>query len=192
MNEFEAYQTYLALKQHFSSHTYDYKKYNGKISAGHNSYAKRNDRHFFKKLANKKDPFNFLLANFLKSGYDIWIGEVIKNGDPPYMEWLKRKQSLSYQFKEELELLGDEFLPNLRVSEYKQPTLLKLYAQGKISLETLIIIDDLTGCFQHWDAELRDPVYWPKVHMLCDKYRTFFEYDEKKMKQILKEHFVGA
>ena len=38
-----AYKTYLAIKQHFTSN-YDYKKYNGKVKATEESFLKRRDR----------------------------------------------------------------------------------------------------------------------------------------------------
>ena len=51
---FDAYKVYLALKQHFTSN-YDYFKYNGKVRAGEESFLKRNDRFFFRKLSKKYD-----------------------------------------------------------------------------------------------------------------------------------------
>ena len=49
MNEFEAYQKYIALKLHFTS-DYDYFKYNGKTNVTLNSFNERKDKFHFKKL----------------------------------------------------------------------------------------------------------------------------------------------
>ena len=77
---FDAYKTYLALKRHFTS-DYDYFKYNGKVRAGVESFLKRNDRFFFRKLAKKyddKELVDFFVSNFIVS--DNWIGNLISHG----------------------------------------------------------------------------------------------------------------
>ena len=51
MTDFEAYLQFLALKLHFTSDHYDYFKYNGKHNASLESYDKRTDKRFFKRLA---------------------------------------------------------------------------------------------------------------------------------------------
>ena len=52
MNEFEAYQKYIALKLHFTS-DYDYFKYNGKTNVTLNSFNERKDKFHFKKIVKK-------------------------------------------------------------------------------------------------------------------------------------------
>ena len=51
---FDAYKTYLAIKQHFTS-GYDYFKYNGKVKAKIESFLKRKDKFFFRKLQKRYD-----------------------------------------------------------------------------------------------------------------------------------------
>ena len=66
---FEAYKTYLALKRHFTS-DYNYFKYNGKIRASEESFLRRNDRFFFRKLSkkyNKEELVDFYVSNFIIS-----------------------------------------------------------------------------------------------------------------------------
>ena len=189
MNAFEVYTEYLALKSHFSSPTYDYHKYQGKVNASPASFEKRPDRYQFMKLAKFKDPSNFLLANFVEGKYTTWIGDLLKtSGQDNYNKWLKRKQALSYTFEQDLSQLGDKFIPNLKVTEH-WPPLLQLYAKGKICIETLIIIDDITGCFDIWNSQIADPVAWPNIYMKAMKYKPFMEYDRTKFKDILVKHF---
>ena len=54
MNEFEAYEKYVALKLHFTSE-YDYFRYNGKTSVTLKSFNERKDRFHFKRLSKKYD-----------------------------------------------------------------------------------------------------------------------------------------
>ena len=62
---FDAYKTYLALKRHFTS-DYDYFKYNGKVRAGVESFLKRNDKFFFRKLITS------YIGLLITAGVGIW------------------------------------------------------------------------------------------------------------------------
>ena len=53
---FSVFKTYLAIKLHFSSDTYDYFKYEGKVNCKLETFTKRNDRYFFHKLSTKYKP----------------------------------------------------------------------------------------------------------------------------------------
>ena len=50
MEAFQAYKTYVAIKNHFTSKTYDFFKYNGRTKASRSTFEKRNDKYFFSKL----------------------------------------------------------------------------------------------------------------------------------------------
>ena len=50
---FDVYKTYLAVKLHFASDTYDYYKYDGKVNAKLDTFTKRKDRYFFHKLSTR-------------------------------------------------------------------------------------------------------------------------------------------
>ena len=68
MTGFEVYKMYLALKNHFTTDTYDYVKYRGKVNASEKAFEERRDRYFFKKLATKYDGsevLNYFVANFM-------------------------------------------------------------------------------------------------------------------------------
>ena len=56
MRAIDVYQTYLAIKRHFSDNTYDYFKYGGKISVDKINFATNNlgwDKTFCEKLAKR-------------------------------------------------------------------------------------------------------------------------------------------
>ena len=72
MTPYECYVDYLALKRHFTTESYDYFKYKGKVSAKKDAFDKRKDKFFFEKLSRNRDPHGIILANLLKSN-DIWV-----------------------------------------------------------------------------------------------------------------------
>ena len=52
---FDAYKSYLGLKNHFTKEKYDYHRYGGKSRAKIDSFYKRKDRYFFFKQRNIHD-----------------------------------------------------------------------------------------------------------------------------------------
>jgi hypothetical protein len=106
---FDAYKTYLALKQHFTS-SYDYFKYNGKVKAKIESFLKRKDKFFFRKLQKKysKDELvEFFVSNFIING-DNWIGSLVsQESEDNYATWRKTKESITYNYSNELSWMRD-------------------------------------------------------------------------------------
>ena len=192
---FDAYKTYLALKQHFTS-SYDYFKYNGKVRANIESFLKRKDKFFFRKLQKKYDKnelVEFFVSNFIVSG-DNWIGSLVtQESEQNYALWRKNKESISYNYRNELSLLYDYCLSNdiscnqlVLVEDGNHPILLRLLLQNKISLETIIVLDDILRFTRYWNVKL-DDIIWDEKKKLIYKYRSFMKYDLDKCKQITKE-----
>ena len=187
MEAVEVYQMYCALKAHFGRGDYDFVKYNGKSSATKSSFWKRNDRHFFVRTSRKykdKDTIkDYLLSNFIKNQKG-WLGDF---SDDNYMEWKKRMQSLTYTFKEEMTpLVEDIELNNIfEIPESSHPILLKEYLGNRISIEAMIILDDLVQYTKNWDKKLSDDVIWPSVNKMIKNYKKFLTFDRKRCKMIL-------
>ena len=104
---FNAYKTYLAVKNHFTT-SYDYFKYNGKVSAKTDSFLKRRDKFFFNKLERKYTPDQIreLFVSNFADGEDFWVGNVLTlKAEEVYNNWKKRQESLSYIFEQVLRFL---------------------------------------------------------------------------------------
>jgi hypothetical protein len=187
---FEAYTTYLALKNHFTKESYDFFKYGGKGKASQSSFEVRKDKYFFHKLSKHKDVANYIVANILIKD-NLWVGDLVNDdqSNDIYTEWLKRQQSLSYLFKNELVKLDDDLNKNILVEDGQHPHLLNLYKKKIISDETLIILNSILGFFKYWDKNISEEVIWPKIKIKLVKYTPFISFDKNKMKMILKERF---
>jgi hypothetical protein len=193
MNSFELYQTYLALKQHFTNPDYDYFKYHGKVKASADKFSSRKDRIFFEKIARHNDPVGFLLANIVANP-TTYIRELAYSEEAKrvYANWLKTKESLSYAFGSDLEQLDPDFNKNFICSPGSHPRLLRLYLSGKVTLETLCILCDLTGCLKHWNNKLKGDVIYDDVGVLVQKYQHFLKYDKEKFKKIIRNKYKEA
>jgi hypothetical protein len=191
MTAYQAYVEYIALKSHFTQKNYDYKKYNGKVkSASVASFERRNDKYLFHKLSKKSDLKGFLISNFLCDS-SKWVGDLVVNEEAEaiYKTWLKRTQSLSYTFKSEINNLDDDFNSNFDC-QTGHPKLLKLYLSGKVSLETLKILCELTGCVAQWNLRMASDPIWSDVQKKLIKYSSFFSFDYDKMKSIAIDRFA--
>jgi len=186
LTPFEAYLKYLALKMHFSS-SYDYVKYQGKVSAKIESFTKRNDRYHFYKLSKRDNLERFLVANLFVND-KIWVGQLLdEEATNRYLEFEKRQNSLSYMFKSEIKQIDD--LNEWIKTESDYPKLYSAYKRGKVSPETMIILNGLLNIFPYWDRNIEDTVLYPEVITKLNKLSAFIKYDKSKYKEILKQNF---
>lgn len=191
MTSFDAYKTYLALKNHFSKPKYDYFKYAGKSRASADSFNKRKDKYWFERISRQKNDEeikNFFLSNFvaLDNPQAVWIGQLMREGEDAYQQWTKRQQSLKYLFTQESQdMLSEGNLDEVLDASKQHPTILKKFLSGKISIETFTIYDKIFLFRNNFDKKLLDPV-WEIVSLKIQKYSPFLVVNIKEYKQILK------
>ena len=189
---FETYRTYLSMKSHFTNPKYDFFKYGGKSRATMASFNKRKDKYWFEKTSRKysdQQILDFLLANFVitDNPQNLWIGEIINSGERNYADWMRRKQSLTYLFKEQSnELLSENDLESLFDCSRGHPKILKKFLGGNISLETLTIYEIIFHFSKNFDKKLNDPV-WESVNLKIKKYTPFLNINVFNHKKIIKE-----
>lgn len=182
MNSDEAYELYVALRHHFNG-GYDFFKYKGHIKR--RQISDRNDKYFFKKLKNHKDPKGLIISNIISK--DIkYAGELfLPSSEKKYADWLKRKQSFKYYFEIDLNKLPtniDEWF----VREKNYPLIAELFFKNEISPETIIILDNYLHIFKKVYQLTGDIVIWPETVIRLLHYKPFIEYDESYVKETLK------
>ena len=190
MSAYECYKEYTALKNHFTQKGYDYFRYNGKIKLSTQSFEARKDKLFFMKLAKHTDPKGLIVSNLIENN-KLWVRDIAYSdkANQIYQNWVKRTQSLTYNFQSEVAKLNEDFNSNFKIANNGHPFVLKLYLQTEISLETLIALVDAVGCIAYWNKKLEyDPV-WADLSIKVVKYRPFLNYDKEKIKKILLDKF---
>ena len=199
---FDVYKTYLAVKLHFASDTYDYYKYDGKVNAKLDTFTKRKDRYFFHKLSTRyaeSDILDFFVANFLADS-KRWIGNLLANdGRDVYLDYKKRKEAFAYHFKQECGTIAidlgrrnisfnDGFIP----PDGQHPRVLRLLIQRKISYQTAVVLDHFLGFTKNWDKEITEKVVWPEISLKVSRVKPFVNFNATECKLIMKEVFVNG
>lgn len=183
MDGFDAYQLFVALRNHFTpGSSYDYIKYGGKTNCTYASYNKRKDKFLFDKLARLPNP-RLRTVCAMVEGID-WINDV--NGDKGREAQLKHQKYMdtaAYSFKQELPSLPSP-LAVLVSCENGVPPLAQLYFQKKVSLETLVIVNNLVDFVSIWNKKIpNDPLVQSLIHKIV-KFSPFFGYEKPKIQQI--------
>jgi len=195
MEPFDAYRYYQSLKLHFESKTYDAAKYNFKTSANPKSFWKRNDKYHFAKVAKRfkdvPEMIGWYASHFING--TKWIGEML-NAEDVYQSWLKRMQSIGYIFEQDLNHLSlqyESFDDMLISKSNSHPDIITAYLQEEISLETVVIINKLTGFINKADNEITETIMWPDISLKVRKYDPFVQVDIERMKKIVLKVFTS-
>lgn len=190
MSGFAAFSMYVGLKLHFSS-DYDYMKYGGRTNCKRETFNNRNDRYFFKKLEKKYSLLEikeYFISNFIIT--DSWIGDLLSEEcDENYKQWKKRKESLSYLFQQDLDFMLEKIdSPEelLTVKKGYYPNLLGFLMENSICLETVCMMSVLLNFVPMWSRKIEDTILWPIWQKRILKYSPFIQWDQDKIKMILK------
>ena len=199
---FDVYKTYLAVKLHFTTDTYDYYKYGGKVNTKLDTFTKRKDRYFFHKLSTRyaeTDILDFFVANFL-SDSKRWIGNLLANdGRDVYLDYKKRKEAFAYHFKQDCGNIASDFSRrNISFDDGfipirgQHPRLLRLLIQRKISYQTTIVLNHYLGFTKNWDKEITEKIVWPEISLKVTRLKPFINFNATECKLIMKEVFVNG
>jgi hypothetical protein len=192
MEPYDAFRFYQSMKLHFESDSYDAIKYNYKTSVKPQSFWKRRDKYFFAKVGKKFNDASELIRYYVS--YFIqdknWIGDMLDDDDT-YRLYQKRMQSLGYIFEQDLSKLAElgNFDQVLDSSD-GHPLIITSFMAGDINIETVVILNQLTGFMNKADKEITETIVWPDVSRKIRKYSPFVSYDLEKAKNIVLRVFT--
>ena len=185
MEAIDVYIMYCAMKAHFSRKDYDFFKYGGKTKVSRDSFWKRKDRFFFVKLSKKYkteiEIRNYLVSNFIKdkSGY------IANFSEENYKSWLLRRSGFFDQFVIEMKPFIKEFEPLFEVKNSSHPKLLKEFLGSRVSLETMLVLDELVSFSKKWDQQLEDDIVWVDLKKLMKNYKGFLTINKNRYRMKL-------
>lgn len=180
----------MAIKLHLTTDRYDVFKSEGRVSGTRITFEKRNDRFLFEKLGRKfltpRELIEYFVANIAYGNKHVIYSN---ESDEYYDTWVKRKESRTYIFKQQLQYIKDYLQDsNLKLEDLFDihnniPELLKLYVGGHIHLETMIIINDMENFLPKWKPLV---MLWGDQLRILNKTKNFVKYDKDKIQLIYK------
>ena len=197
MNDpYESYKLYNALKLHFETDSYDALKYNFKTSIKPQSFFNRKDKYFFAKLAKTygKNLKEYYIANFKM---DVkYVGDMLNEGGEQYYRSHKKvMESIHYSFEKDINKLSEieSSFDELLLSENNNhPKIIKLWMQDEILLETIVILDSLTGFMNRENKKITETIIWPDIYRKITKYKPFVKFNTEACRSILIKEFTNA
>jgi hypothetical protein len=169
---------------------------NGLVKINPATFDKRRDRYLYRNITSKlnsKEVSYYFLANCL-AGNNYSLANFSGEGLQNYKDFIKRKDSLSYNFENELSnaaLEVDNLAEIFDLSNNNVPLIVSYYLGGIVSLETLCLIQ--LHCFDVLGLEYSDYI-WNTKKEFIKKVLLFFEagffkYDGGKIKAIYENLF---
>jgi len=196
MNGYDLYCTYQAIKLHFSSEQYNFFQYDGKTRVSIDAFQKRRDKFLFHRLARKyrdEEMVPFLVANFVDRD-DNWTKSLLEEeAEQAYRDWRRRTDSMSKVYAEDLQKIANKnnFNELFKVDDGQFPKLLIAFMQKEITIETMVILNNIFDFIRIWDKKISDDIIYPKISRKIRKYGAFLNVNVDKYKALTKETLLG-
>ena len=196
MNGYDLYCTYQAIKLHFTSESYNFFHYDGKTRVSVDAFQKRRDKFLFHRLARKyrdDEMVPFLVANFVHSD-DNWTKSLLEDeAEETYRDWKRTTDSMSKIYVEDLQKVAtkDTFNDLFKVEDGQFPKLLVHFMQNDVTLETMVILNNIFDFIRIWDKKISDDIIYPKVSRKIRKYGAFLNVNVDKYKLLTKETLLA-
>lgn len=183
----------MAIKLHFTRESFNVFKNRGVVKGTREAFYARNDRYMFERLARKyptdKDLIQFFVANFAYGNESaVYSGE---ESESFYLEWLKRKQSITKVFTDDLNtVLMDAYKKKFKEDEIINftcngyPIILNLYLGKQISIETVSILNSINSMVTQWKDNDAVVLLWENEIRIIEKVSGFIKYDSSKLMPI--------
>jgi T4 gene Gp59 loader of gp41 DNA helicase len=189
MTPFKAYKLYIIYKAFFLGE-YDLLKYGDtgrKISE--ESYNRRKDKVLFEIASRKYGDYftEFLVANLSKDPH-MHISEMLEDyASERYMQWKRIRESLTYTISSEISLLKND---DFKVDQHQHPGILQKYLGKKISMETLLVLFDVTNIDKYINTCLKEDLIWKGVFNRINRYREIYSYDNNKLFPVVQQKLL--
>ena len=109
-----------------------------------------------------------------------------------YVKYKKTQESIHRTFEVDINSLDGYDIESLLSSEDGQhPTIIKLWMQEEITLETVVILNSILGFITREDSKIKDTIIWPDQKKLIEKYTPFVKFNADKVKTICRKAFTN-
>lgn len=194
MDGFKAYRYYTAIRLHFTSAKFDVFQNKGRVKCSLEKFQQRNDHYIFEKLGRKfndKEFIQYCASNFMYGNSDVIYNN--EESDTNYLEYIKRKQSITKVFSDDLNTLllnTWQVQQNpFKFSGSNLPTIIQLYISKRITIETIRILDDIEPFIDNLKENSNVKLLWSDEILRIEKSKGFVKYNKEKILPIYNDTF---
>jgi len=196
LNGYDLYCVYQAIKLHFTSENYNFFHYDGKTKVSVEAFQKRRDKFLFHRLARKyrdDEMVPFLVANFVYSDGNWTKSLLEEEAEETYRNWKRTTDSMSKIYQEDLQKIAtkETFNDLFKVEDGQFPKLLVAFLQKDVTIETMVILNNIFDFVKIWDKKISDDIIYPKVSRKIRKYGSFLNVNVDKYKTLTKETLLA-
>lgn len=185
----------MALKLHFTKDSYNVFETRGNVKGTEQTFLARSDRFLFDRIARTyitdKDVIQFFASNFAY-GNDAAVYDMDEARNN-YVEWQKRKQSLTRVFNDDLSKILFQIEKNRIDSKNAfqfvsgtYPLILKMFIGKQLTIESMFLLNKLVGYLDLWDNS--SMILWEDDARRIRKCDGFVKFEPEKLSQFY-EHF---
>lgn len=191
MDELDTFRMWVAYYSHFTTDRYDFIDQRGAVKASVESLIKRPEYKLYVagaiRFGSKREFLEILLSGIdvKRVASPLFISEALeqKIHKPEIVaSWRKKVSSLPTMFGRDVSSLvefGASKQDLLIPSNGDLPKLITLWEHGKISTESVKILDNHFQLFKLWDAKMPDNFIWHKHRFFIAKYCRFINIAER-------------
>lgn len=182
MDGYKAYQYYAAIKLHFTNPKYNVFESKGRVRCSVDKFRSRNDHYLFEKLASKftsdKQYIQYIASNFMYRNPNVIYSA--EEADSNFREYLRRRQSMTKIFQDDLYTITNSGA-HYNFSGHKIPDVVQLWLSNKITLETLVILNDLDNFAEKLRQDDHINLLLGDELTRIEKSKGFVKYDSYKV-----------
>lgn len=178
---FKAFKYYTSIKLHFTNEKFNVFQNRGRVRGSYQTFLDRNDHVLFERLATQfhdKDFIQYCASNFMYGNQDVVYHT--EDAMVNYKEYIRRKQSITRVFTQDLHTIvtaGAQY----EFSCHKIPDVVRLFLAGKITVETMSILNDLDGIVSTMKAQPSLALLLEDDLRRIEKSKGFVKYDSYKI-----------
>lgn len=182
MKAFKYFKYYTALRLHFTQSKFDVFKNKGRMKGSYESFLMRNDFKLFEKLSNQfstdKEFIQYIASNFMYGNFNVIYNQ--DDGIENYKEYIKRKQSITRVFTNDLDtIINTNSKYNFTSSQI--PDIIQLLMSNRITIETMVILNGLDDIVNKMRKNNQLTLLLNEVLLRIEKSKNFVKYDSYKI-----------
>lgn len=189
MEGFKVFKYFQSLRLHFTDPNYDVFQTLGRVKGSYKTYLARDDYSLYEKLGKRfnkdKECVLWIAANFLYNNPRMVFEQ--ETGERVFQEYTRRKQSITKIFEDDLNTIIKNKI-KYNKSLQSNMDVIKLWLGGKITAETLVILNSIDGIVTQ--VREKNPLFvnmFSNEFLRIEKSKRFVIYNSDRINRVYQQ-----